>query len=697
MLLASAPVVHEGFDGRVGVSELGGTTVNSLRAKLLPLLLFLAAACGGGDAPPPVPVAFAPTSAVLPFPTDFVFVGTLDGTLNIPVTDPDDISNPVNALNALDGFSTISPIAISVKDNTAENREVDGSTVIPGVTVRVFEMIFDPDLGAPVAVAGEVSTNDYTAVASGRSIVVIPLRPLKPKTSYLVLLTTGMWTSDGLRVGRSRDYNVALTTSSIIDAQGRSLVDGVSNTDAQIIEQFRPLTILHAQFAADAAGIAIKDLVLTSTFRTQSIGDVLSQVRTQAQAETLAVQSAGIDTGDLGFGLPGIADIYVGTLDVPYYLDKTNPLGNWWKGVGGSEVTQFNRSPVATETLAIPVMMTVPNAGSGHTKPDDGWPIIIYQHGITRVRTDMVAVADAFAAAGFVTIAIDMPLHGVTDDTGDPFYQPTRERTFDLDLIDNSTGAPGSDGIIDPSGTHIINLSSLLTSRDNLRQATADLFTLVKSLDEVDFDDEEGGDLDPENLHIFAHSLGAMIAIPFLAIEDTIDSAVMAYGGGGIMRLFEASESFGPLLIGGLAAAGIFQGTPEFDQFMTAAQTVVDSADCVNYIEAAAQSQPLYMMELVGKAPNNPPDLTVPNFVLTAPLSGTEPLAALAQLLPVTGDLADGNGLRAIVRYTALGTHSAYLEPANNVTIAPEIVLSATTFFATAGTVIDVVDPTTIE
>ena len=50
-----------------------------------------------------------------------------------------------------------------------------------------------------------------------------------------------------------------------------------------------------------------------------------------------------------------------------------------------------------------------------------------------------------------------------------------RERTFDVDLINNATGAAGADGVVDATGTHFINLQSLLTSRDNLRQAETDL------------------------------------------------------------------------------------------------------------------------------------------------------------------------------------------------------------------------------
>jgi alpha-beta hydrolase superfamily lysophospholipase len=46
---------------------------------------------------------------------------------------------------------------------------------------------------------------------------------------------------------------------------------------------------------------------------------------------------------------------------------------------------------------------------------------VIFQHGITRNRTDIFAIASTFAAAGFVTVAIDLPLHGLP--SSNPFYK----------------------------------------------------------------------------------------------------------------------------------------------------------------------------------------------------------------------------------------------------------------------------------
>ena len=130
------------------------------------------------------------------------------------------------------------------------------------------------------------------------------------------------------------------------------------------------------------------------------------------------------------------------------------------------------------------------------------------QHGITGNRTQALAMADSFADACYVVASMDLPLHGLTPDTrrrSALFYcsSPTnpaclgaRERTFDVDLVNNaSTGSAVPDGLIDPSGTHFINLPSPLTSRDNLRQAEADLITFAKSAATLDLDGG-GADID---------------------------------------------------------------------------------------------------------------------------------------------------------------------------------------------------------
>ena len=45
---------------------------------------------------------FDPAEGILPFPSNLLYLGTTDLTLNVPVEDPTDISDPAVALSALD-------------------------------------------------------------------------------------------------------------------------------------------------------------------------------------------------------------------------------------------------------------------------------------------------------------------------------------------------------------------------------------------------------------------------------------------------------------------------------------------------------------------------------------------------------------------------------------------------------------------
>ena len=237
--------------------------------------------------------------------------------------------------------------------------------------------------------------------------------------------------------------------------------------------------------------------------------------------------------------------------------------------------------------------MAVPNINSGQDVPAAGWPVAIFVHGITRDRSDMLAIADAMAGAGFATIAIDQPMHGITDPENGlrtPF-----ERTFDLDLADNTTGAPGPDGVIDSSGTHFFSPAQLLATRDNLRQSVADLLVLSSSIANIG-----AVPLDASRKALVGFSLGGTAATTFAAFDDTLSSVSLAMPAAGLVPMTIASPAFRDPIIAGLANAGLIEGTPEFSQFVISAQTIIDSGDPINFGAQAAAMHQVHMIEVVG-------------------------------------------------------------------------------------------------
>ena len=497
----------------------------------LALSSVLLSACGGSSnssraVPVPVPTngdgslvsgvitaRFDPSAAVIPLPNNLLLSGTNDLTLNAPVANPDNYGDPTVAINALDGWSTTSPwtFGFNVKPKVA--------SLTAGNSVRVFEVTLTGPGGGVTGVVRELATPADFVVApvssdtSGRTIAVVPTKPLRQLTSYMAVITSGVTDEAGNDATPDTAYFLGKRTAPLC-VNGASTERLLPAATACALEPLRQLTNSHLAAAA-SKGISPDKVVLSWVMTTQGITPVLQAAAgkvAQTPAPLTRLAPTGLTIGNLGAGLAPIADIYIGTLDVPYYLgaavSNNNPgtvTTGFWKAAPGAYVPPFNAVglspastnvtfanpfPVATKTETIPVLLTVPNNASGQVRPAAGWPIVIYQHGITRNRTDAFAVSQTLASQGFAVVAIDIPLHGIVDPANALKIENTplaatgaHERTFNLDIKGPGGACPAGttspicpDGVIDGSGQYFINLSSLLTSRDNIRQAIVDLF-----------------------------------------------------------------------------------------------------------------------------------------------------------------------------------------------------------------------------
>ncbi len=699
----------------------------NLRILLLTAVVFIQACSSSSNAPratdsPPatnpggevvtgvITAVFDPASGdptKVPIPTNLFLSGTTDLTLNIPVADPTDYSDPLVALNGLDGFSTVAPWATNFSAPVAAN------SVNPA-SVKVYQVSLTGPGGAVKSVDRQlVFGQDYVAVANGDSVNIVPLQPLQELTSYMAVITNGITDGEGNAATPSQTYFIAKRTSPLVDENGQSTDPLLDNATANALEPLRQLT--NAQEAAAASqGVNPDDIVLSWTMTTQSISPVLSAVQSVSGSTATTLAPTGANTQLIGGA--GIADIYVGIMETPYYLgapsqsNPTAPLNTFWQATPGGYVPPFDESPldptsqhvtfanpvpVANSMQQIPVLMTVPNANSGMTKPASGWPVMIYQHGITRNRTDMLALADTMASIGVAVVAIDLPLHGITDTQNNlyigntPFGALASERTFDVDYTDNATGAPGADGMIDSSGSHYINLQNLLVSRDNVRQGVADLFTLTANLPVMDIDGDQAGDFDSSQVSFAGQSLGAMTGIDYLAFNPDVNSAFLSAPGGGIANLLLGSPTFGPRIIAGLEASGVEQGTTEFNLFMLATQTVIDSADPINHGANASLVNNVLLHEIIG-------DQVVPNTVQGAPLSGTEPLIAVMGLTSYSESAFDAAGIDGAVRFIE-GDHGSLLSPAASMAATVEMQKQLAAFQATQGTTVNINDSSVVQ
>lgn len=659
---------------------------------------------------------FNPSAGVTPVPSNLFFLGTTDFTLNPPVDDPNDFGDPLAALSTLDGFSTTEKWVTTF---SSEPYEIDPSSVVPGQSVRMFEV--STVFGTIVNVSGIVRELtpglEFVAVMQGNTLAIIPTSPLKELTTYMAVLTNDIKDSNGNDATPDQTYYLAKRATPWVDENGNSTYSLIDNATAATLEGLRQFTATQ-EAAAESVGIAKEDIILSWTAQTQSITPVLKNLRSIARPAPTTVGPTGLNTAAVGGA--GAADLYAGIITLPYYLgvpsaeNPVAPLTDFWTAEPGAYVAPFdalgldptstfvtvaNPFPVITSMQTVPLLMSVPNANSGHMKPAAGWPVVVYGHGITRNRTDMLAIADTAAAVGYAVVAIDFPLHGVRAEDGPlaalyvgngPFAGIANERTFDVDYVNNETGAPGPDGVTDASGTHIINLSSSLTSRDNLRQGQTDLSILAVTLPHISYDGDMLPDLDGSTVTYVGSSMGAIMGTPFLGAEPTISNGFLSVPMGGLARGLEGSPTFGPSIRAGLkAAAGLEPGTSDYEQFFIVLQTVIDSGDPINWSAETARHNNVVLHEVIGDTVN-------PNFVPTAPLSGTEPMIRAMGLTSYSSTQVNPDGLDIAGRFVPPASHGSFLSPATSPAATAEMQKQMASFLISRGTAVQVEDASTM-
>jgi hypothetical protein len=644
------------------------------------------AACEGGSSDGPAPIAFnppapptgagfvaqyAPPVDVGPYPND---IYNLPGqTLSVP----EKFTSPLSpALNTLDGFSTTAKISAPF------NAPIDMATVIPfnplapSADATVF--VLNATMGVPLVPGFHYNVRASVAAGTNGAILeFVPLRPLEADSTYAFILTDGIASTAGVSAGADTVFRL------VRDAHLAGVLTGNPGLDA-LLPAIGPLL----DAGVGLLGLDGASIVSAWSVSTQSISDVLDVLAASAAPRNSALAPMGIDTSDLGVGLPGIADLFAGFLELPYYGDPTDPLGSVW--VNSSFVPPTRDDPVPLlqgGLLRVPVLASLPNAMSGQSKPADGWPIVVVVPGVTANRLLIVTIADAFAQAGFGVLAIDLPLHGVTD-INSPFYQGpnspfgNNERHFNMDNV-GPLGDFAPDGLID-DGWQIFNVSNPLNARDHARQLTSDLLNLVQTIPSMDFDGDAVPDADGDRLHLVTASLGSMLAMAFVGLSDDISTVTMSSPGGPFSGfLFDPdATAFGLPIVESIAAAGLPVGTLAFENFARDLQTVLDPIDPANYAAAAAAAHPIHAIEVLSDTAVTP--------------ALTDSIAALMGLVDVTATTFDATGLDGIVRFTG-GGHSSLFNPALDFDVTVEMQTEAVVFAASGGTTIQITNSAVVE
>ena len=632
--------------------------------------------------PPPPPAGtgfvalYAPPVDVGPYPSD------LYNPTGAKLEVPQRLTSPLaSALNTLDGFSTTAVVSAPF------NASVDPATLVPfnplaAPTGAESVFVLDATHGVPLVPGADYAVRVSSAAGNGGTVEIVPLKPLVPRTRYVFIITDNVQSTAGVAAGADivfgavRDAHLAGLTS----VPGAPTLDPLFPAIAPLIDT-----------AENLLGIPGDHVIVAWSMLTESIGNVLEVIEASATPRPALVAPMGITTAQLGPGFAGLADIYAGYIEIPYYGDPANPLTSFWVNSSLLPPNQADPVPVPrVASLRIPLLATLPNSASGRTEPANGWPVVIFQHGITLNRTLMLAIADSFAQAGFAVVAIDLPLHGVTDPAS-PFYQGPgspfgdNERHFNLDNV-GAVGVFAPDGQID-DGWEILNLENPLNARDHIRQAVADTIALTRTIPTLDFPDGDSNpDLDGSQIHYVGVSLGSIISGVFLGLNDEVGTATLSSPGGPWTSILTdpAAVDFGAPIRAVLSAQGLPPGTAGFDDFVRDLQTVIDPVDPVNYATDAAALHPLHVIEILG-------DTAVPN-------RPTDSLAALWGLPDVSATVAVAPPATTsgIVRFTA-GGHSSLFNPAIDPAVTTEMQRETVTFAASNGSVIQITDGSVVQ
>ena len=639
--------------------------------------------CESGTSTGPQPITFSPAIPtaqagqgfvalyapppfdVVPYPNDIynpVAAGT-GPTLAIPAR----ATTPLAAaLNTLDGFSTVAKITAPF------NAAIDPATLIPfnilAPTGTETVFVLDATNMVPLVPGLDYATGVSTASgAAGTILEITPLRPLAPQTRYVFILTSGIQSEAGVAAGADTSFGA------VRDAHlaGLTSVPGAPELDP-LFPAITPLV----DAGVGVFGLPGASIVVAWSATTQSISDVLDTIQASATPMPHELLAMGVTTGDLGLGLPGIADLYHGWLEIPYFQDPADVLGSVWVNSDLVPPTAANPTPLPQGgILRIPMLASLP---SGQMQPVDGWPVVLLMHGVTRNRTIMVTLADAFAQAGFALVAIDLPIHGVTDTTS-IFYQGPghplgdNERHFNLDNV-GPLGDLVPDGEID-DGWQIFNVANPLNGRDHGRQAVSDLIHLIRTVPMLDFDGDDLGDLDLNRIHFMSVSLGSIFSTAFVALNTEFSTATMSSVGGPFSAfLFDPmATTFGGPIVAGIEAAGAPFGSVSFDNFARDLQTVIDPIDPMNFGAAAAGNHPIHV---VGSVLDTSVPMTLINNV-----------ADVMGLSDISTTTMDAGGVRGIVRFLE-GGHGAIFNPLDNLAVTTEMQTQAVTFAVTGGTTI---------
>lgn len=565
----------------------------------------------------PAKVLFDPTTGVIPIPNTLV-VDPDTLRLDLPINACDD-----EATQAFTGlyFNTLNGWPINTPEppiSTVQTFDIPLNAVVDPATAASSVFVFNLVTGAPVPVTPVAATTpvlgpapDCAEVAQAPILRLVPSR-LEEGQTYAVLITDGLLTDTGAPFEPDVFWTLVRPAINPVDiefaADGDAAVAG-STARFNVIRNETPFDPAIPEEAASIVGIdslwryhndplgpglpgflpaielglAQAGITVTRSemlhaffFSTQDSGNTMDGARETSVTASLSPAAPTLVA-------PFTAPDMVTPLDPPTFIGANLPPGSCddlpCDAVGKALIVQYNGTDFLQKVDGVPTAFTDPYdfADTGETftltawyfepagpAPDDGFPVVIFGHGLGRSKADMLGIVPQLNALGFAVVGIDWPLHGDESLGGRAVLLETcsaENPSFSQNGSDPDCYAPFLD---------LDEITDVPAVRDRPRQGVFDIQGLINTLTfcadnvcEGPFGSAFVPDPDPSRIGYIGQSLGGIIGALVTPNVPEIKASVLNVAAVDSVTTLVYSDVFGPTVVAGLQGLGAVPPTAD--------------------------------------------------------------------------------------------------------------------------------------
>ncbi|MDF1661265.1 MAG: hypothetical protein P1V97_05810 [Planctomycetota bacterium] len=320
-----------------------------------------------------------------------------------------------------------------------------------------------------------------------------------------------------------------------------------NNDDPTVLTGQTALMAAFPGIPTSAIGRAVLGFITTPNF--VSTPTLLTNPVDPTNTTALGFNQRFLGSGAVTIAAPNVPNgntLQIAAAATPF--NSSTNLLRQFPAVDGNQVfsmTNPNFNTVLTDangglftTNRLPYLLLIPATA----QPANGYPVVIVQHGFSRQKEDILAIANSFCSAGFAVIGIDVYQHGA-------------RQAFDGGNSTKLDPVAGGQNLPDP----FLNPSFPYRTAAKFKQTIADQLSLVVALSNaaVEFDPSSAAlNFDATNINYFGLSLGGILGTTLTAIEPNIGRAVLNVPGGSLTTVATQSAEISPTLDGLILAIG---------------------------------------------------------------------------------------------------------------------------------------------